>query len=247
MPAKNHDAMEEDNDPMADEQKEMAKKETRDKQATAHAQLPKEKERWKRVDAMQAALVNAKIQYAKQLEERWVAKEEMEARAANINEEAAKCKKVHSSQHYFPESPLRAENKVDLMMTSPTKKKQKMQRHLIQLFLKLIWRQMIILQRIQPWAKNLLVQVHKTKTSLVSPPDPVSILRNSKKSMLEAAFEGVTPGTNSFYDLEPPGSSKEGIPPEEFANKVLLKLPSRFHPSLKILLAWIQNGPLPRS
>jgi hypothetical protein len=59
---KNCDAMEEDYDLTADEQKETAKKETCDKQAMTHAQLLKEKEKQKRVDAMQAALVNTKIQ-----------------------------------------------------------------------------------------------------------------------------------------------------------------------------------------
>jgi hypothetical protein len=105
-----------------------------------HAQLLKEKEKQKRVDAMQAALVNTKIQWEKQLEESQAAKEEMEARAARSNEEAVKCKNAYSSWHYFPESPLKAENKVDPMMASPKKKSKKTKRHSNQsLKLKLIW------------------------------------------------------------------------------------------------------------
>jgi hypothetical protein len=95
------------------------------RRAAARVQLLKEKEKWKRVSAVQAALVNAKIQWEKHLEESSAAKEEMEARVACNNEEAAKHKVAYSSRHYFLESPLRAENKVDPLMASPNKKKQK--------------------------------------------------------------------------------------------------------------------------
>jgi hypothetical protein len=47
----------------------------------------------------------------------------MKVRAAGMAEEAAKRKNKKSSQHYFPQSPLRSEGTVNPAMASPVKKK----------------------------------------------------------------------------------------------------------------------------
>jgi hypothetical protein len=41
--------------------------------------------------------------------------------------------------------------------------------------------------------------------------------------MVEVASDGVTPDTNPFFKPRLPGSNAEGIPQEEFANKVFIK------------------------
>jgi hypothetical protein len=81
----------------------------------------KNKEEQKKTNMFHVSIANSKLQSKKQLEEVKVVSAEYVAQ----KEEAAKCKKEESTRHYLPYAPIRGEEKVDLQMSSPIKKKLK--------------------------------------------------------------------------------------------------------------------------
>jgi hypothetical protein len=59
-----------------------------------------------KTEEIRASIAKSKLQREKDLEEEWVARAVIKARAAGIAKEAAKHKNEKSSRHYFPQSPL---------------------------------------------------------------------------------------------------------------------------------------------
>jgi hypothetical protein len=58
-----------------------------------------------KTEEIRASIAKSKLQREKDLEEEWVARAVIKARAAGIAKEAAKRKNEKSSRHYFPQFP----------------------------------------------------------------------------------------------------------------------------------------------
>ena len=197
------------------------------KQAAARAQMLADQAKHQKTEEIRASIAKSKLQREKDLEEERVAREAMKARAAGMAEEAAKRKNEKSSRHYFPQSPLRSEGTVDPATASPIKKKHKNDDALgtvieIDMDAEEMEESKEEEDQSPSDARTPVQEAVADDPSIVSPPEPQSILRK-KKTMLEAAASGVEPNANPFFAPKTPGSNKEGISPSEFANEVFIE------------------------
>jgi hypothetical protein len=70
-------------------------------------------------------------------------------------------------------------------------------------------------QRHHPCSVEVVAAKAAEKETTVTPSSATaSILQNKKKLMVEAALDGLTPGTNPFIKPRLPGLNAEGIPPK---------------------------------
>ncbi len=213
-------------DELTAEQKE-AQEEDRAKKVAARAQMLKDKAERQNRNKFLVAIANNKQQRDSDSEAGKVARAEYLANEARMAEEEAKRKQADSSRHYYPESPIRGEIRVDPETSSPIKKRQKndeVMDTVIEIDMEdetedKTEEAEVVAKPVKDAPQQAEIA---TDEGIVVPPVPKSILRN-KKSMLEAASKNVVPGTNPFFKAKKPGSNKEGIPPAEFANEVFIE------------------------